>query len=369
MRLAGVLFWGFVIANFVPHALTQEVTIAQLRSFLRDEQRLRHPDTETANRLSSAWLSERLTSAAMSRLGADTAPGPAAMEQLRLLADVSLFAAPPANETVTLPRPSPEQQRDLLTRAAGYAQTALQHLPDFLAVRITRRFDNRPFALDAKQTKPTTQMHWIGEFKNQITYRHGAEVTDDFDAPHRTSTDLAMRPGLVSMGEFGPMLLLVFRDFKQGSIAWARWETDSVRGLLAVFHYAVPKSASHYLVDFCCYTIPQDETRVEMSFRDHPAYHGEFVISPDSGSVIRITIEADLDTSAPIMASQLAVEYGDIEIGGRSYLCPVQSIAMTALRNPTMERINGVGIERHLNKVEYRDYHKFGSTSRVIATP
>ena len=170
------------------------------------------------------------------------------------------------------------------------------------------------------------------------------------------------------MGEFGPILLLVFGDFKQGSIAWARWEMDPVRGRLAVFHYTVPKPASHYLVDFCCYTTPEDETR-ELEFRDHPAYHGEVTLSPDSGSVLRITIEADLDTSAPILTSHLAVQYDDVEIGGRSYLCPARSIAMIALHNPKMQHINGIGIERHLNEVEYIDYHKFGSTSRMITNP
>lgn len=368
MRFAGFLFWGFVTACLVPHAIAQEVTIAQLHSFLLDQHRSKYSDTETANRLSSVWLSERFTAAALNRIIAETKPGPEAVEQLHLLADGSIFATPPESERPAFPHPSPEQERAMLAVGAGYAQVALQHLPDFLALRFTRRFDNRPVAVEAKHTKAKTQMHWIGEFKNQITYRQGAEMAEDSAAPQRMSADLAIHPGLVSRGEFGPILLLVFSDFEQGSIEWARWESDPVRGRLAVFHYTVPKSASHYLVDFCCYTTPEDETR-ELSFRDHPAYHGEVTLSPDSGGVLRITIEADLDTSAPILTSQLGVQYDDVEIGGRSYLCPVRSIAMTALHNAKMERINGVGIERHLNEVQYLDYHKFGSTSRMIASP
>ena len=368
MRFAGYLFWGFVTASLLPHAVAQEVTIAQLRSYLLDQHKSKHPDSETANRLSSVWLSERLTDAALSRIITETTPGPEALEQLRFLVDGSIFAAPPASESSAFRGPTPDEQRAMLAKGAEYAQTALQHLPDFLAVRVTRRFDNRPFELDAKHTKARMQMHWIGEFKNQMTYRRGAEIAEDSAAPQRTSAELAIHPGLVSMGEFGPILLLVFSDFKQGSIAWTRWESDPVGGRQAVFHYTVPKSASHYLVDFCCYTTPEDETR-ELSFRDHPAYHGEVILSPDSGRVLRITIEADLDDSAPILTSQLAVQYDDVEIGGRSYLCPVRSIAMTALHNSQMEGINGVGIERHLNEVQYLDYHKFGSTARMITNP
>jgi hypothetical protein len=143
---------------------------------------------------------------------------------------------------------------------------------------------------------------------------------------------------------------------------------DPAEGRLAVFQYAVPKSASHYLVDYCCYRNAEDETR-ELSFHDHPAYHGEVVLSPDSGVIRRITIQADLESSAPIVGSDLAVQYGEVEIGGRAYICPVQSIATTAIHNIMMERIDGVGIERHLNEIQYSDYHKFGSTSRLIANP
>lgn len=256
----------------------------------------------------------------------------------------------------------------MLAAGAEYAQTALQHLPDFLALRVTRRFDNRPLEWSTKHAKPRLRMHWVGEFKSQIMYRHGAEITENPAAPESSSTELVMHPGLISMGEFGPILALVFRDFKQGGIEWARWETDRVHGRLAVFHYTVPRSASHYLVAFCCYTTPEDETR-ELSFRDHPAYHGELILSPDSGSILRITIEADLEGSVPILTSQLSVQYGDVEIGGRDYLCPVQSIAMTTILNHKMARIDGRGIERHLNEVQYLDYHKFGSTSRIITGP
>jgi hypothetical protein len=368
MRFAKLLFWGFVAGCVGPHLIGQEVTIAQLRSFLLDQHKSKYSDTETANRLSSAWLSEQLTRAALSEIITETKPGPEVVEQLRLLADGSMLTPVPASESSAIPPPSSLQQHAMLARGAVYAQTVLQHLPDFLALRVTRRFDNRPVVLGPKHSKPNMQMHWIGEFKNQITYRDGTERAEDSLAPQRTSAELSEHPGLVSMGEFGPILALVFSDFEQGSVRWARWESDAVRGRLAVFHYTVPKPASHYLVDFCCYTTLEDGTR-ELSFRDHPAYHGEVVLSPDSGSVLRIIIEADLETSAPILTSQLAVQYDDVEIAGRYYLCPVRSIAMIALHDSKMERINGVGIERHLNEVQYLDYHKLGSTSRMITTP
>ena len=353
----------------LPHCVpAQQVTITQLRDFLLVQRRSKHPDSETADRLSSASLGERLTDPDLNQIISDTEPGPESLQQLRLLVEASIFAAPPAGEIPALPPPTPDQQQAMLTAAATYAQTALRHLPDFLAIRDTSRFDNRPAPLDHKHPKARIQLHWTGEFKDQIAYRHGTEIAEDLDTTATTSPQLAIHPGLHSIGEFGPILSLVFNDFRQGTIAWSRWETDPAHETFAVFHYTVPRSASHYLVDFCCYTTPEDETQ-ELSFRDHPAYHGEVILDPDSGVVRRITIESDLDPSAPIISSRLAVQYGSVQIDGRSYICPLHSLATTALHNHKMARIDGIGIEHHLNEIQYLDYHKFGSSSRMLVNP
>ena len=367
MRLARFLLWGFTTAAFLSQVRAQNVSISQLRSFLLEQHKFRRSDTETANRLSSVSLAERLSGQALNRIINETKPGPESVEQLRLLADLSIFAPPPASESPVSHLPQPEARQAILQRGAEYAHSALRHLPDFLAVRDTRRFDNRPQATGMGHPKAKIQLHWIGEFKDQITYRNGAEVVGDPETKQAKSAQTMMHPGLLSIGEFGPILSVVFNDFAQGEIEWARWELDPVDGRLAVFRFNVPKLGSHYLVDYCCYTKPEEQ--MEFHFRDHPAYHGEVLVSPDSGVVRRIAIHADLDSSSPIIRSDLAVQYGEVEIGDRTYVCPVRSIAITEIHNVKMKPIDGVGIERHLNEVQYLDYHKFGSTSRILTTP
>ena len=363
MRFVGMILGYFAIS--IPScALGQNVTIMQLRDFLLDQHKSRYSDQETASRLSLAALSEQLTDQALSRIITETMPGPESVEQLRLLADESIFVAPLSGESLSPPSPSLQAQQSMVRAGTEYAQGALQHLPNFLAIRHTRRFDNTPQKSGDKHAQPKIQLHWAGEFKNEIAFRNGTELPDNPPAQHMIST---IHDGFTSNREFGPILLEVVRDFGQGGIAWARWEIDPKYGQLAVFHYAVPKSASHYLVDFCCYIDP--ESSANLSFRDFPAYHGEVVLNPESGVIRRITIQADLDDSALVLKSNLAVEYGTVEIGGQAYVCPVRSIATTALHNPQMKRIDGIGIERHLNEVQYIDYHKFGSTHRIVATP
>jgi hypothetical protein len=99
-----------------------------------------------------------------------------------------------------------------------------------------------------------------------------------------------------------------------------------------------------------------------LSITPVPDYPRQQVLSQTD--TLRIPAE-----NSPIIGSDLAVQYAEVEIGGRAYVCPVRSIATITMHNVKMERIDGAGIERHLNEVQYIDYHKFGATSRVIANP
>jgi hypothetical protein len=344
-------------------AHAQTVTIAQVRDFLISQQKAKSSDTYSADRLGTVSLSERLDDETLRRLIRDTQAGPETIQQLRLLADYSIFIAPPPPDNLGSVPPTPDQQRRILDAGADYVQRALQRLPDFLATRTTQRFDNAPQPPTTKRGKPKIQLHWVGQLKDQITYRNGGEISDSSAS---SGTAEPSRLGLTSMGEFGPILSTVFGDFPQGSVVWSRWEVDAQNDRLAVFHFSVPKSASHYLIDFCCYS--GDDQFTEQSFRDKPAYHGEMVVDPNAGTVRRISIEADLDSTVPITASAIAVEYGNVEIGERSYVCPLNSIAILSVRSRIIEHIDGVGIQRQLNETQYADYHKFGSTSRIVAT-
>jgi hypothetical protein len=43
--------------------------------------------------------------------------------------------------------------------------------------------------------KAKIQLHWIGEFKDQITYRNGAEVVGDPETKQAKSAQTMMHPG------------------------------------------------------------------------------------------------------------------------------------------------------------------------------
>jgi hypothetical protein len=96
-----------------------------------------------------------------------------------------------------------------------------------------------------------------------------------------------------------------------------------------------------------------------------PAYHGTIAIDPQAGTILRITIDPELNADGPISRSAVSVEYGPVEIGGRTYICPLRSIALSKART----RPGGDMSERtvlRINEVTFTDYHRFGATSRIV---
>jgi hypothetical protein len=207
-------------------------------------------------------------------------------------------------------------------------------------------------------------MHFVGEMQTGITVRNGKEL-DSPPTGHEEIGTYGLSAGLSSSGEFGAVLAIVLGDATNDSLHWQRWQSSDSGGRIAVFGYAVPRSSSHYTVDFCCFRQSQDDP-TEHSFHDKPAYHGEIYIDPANGQVVQITVEADLRESDPVSRSAMAVHYGDVVIAGKRFVCPVRSVAVSELYNSDIQKLDGIGLERHVNEVEFKDYHKFGSTARML---
>ena len=131
--------------------------------------------------------------------------------------------------------------------------------------------------------------------------------------------------GLEVSGVFGPILSTVLGDALKGKIKWGHWERDTA-GAEAVFHYAVSKEKSNYMVRFCCV----DSVIVDVYdsvFHELAAYHGENAFDPASGAILRLTMEAEMPPNEVVSAAGMLVEYGPVEIGGKTYICPLKSVS------------------------------------------
>lgn len=290
---------------------------------------------------------------------------------LLCLADESSIYGLPASELPATPPPGNEEKAAILDRARQYVRTMRPRLPNFSALRTTSSFEISTLdqikaeeqqlqflELSKKKLEVRSlgmvdaarRLMLLGSFEETVTYRDGSEVHGPLET-HRKRRGLEPR-GLVSSGEFGPVLSLVDRDTLGGSIAWDRWEQGPT-GMLAVYRYSVPADKSNFSVE-----VPTDNFP-GLSFTRNPAYHGEIAIDPATGGVLRIAIEAD--TAKGETPANIVVEYGPVEIGGKNYICPLHAIAFSQ----EVDRASPVP-RVYINDTVFTQYHLFRSEMRVL---
>jgi hypothetical protein len=183
--------------------------------------------------------------------------------------------------------------------------------------------------------------------------------------------------GLVSSGEFGSELATILLDVEKGNITWDHWEQTSA-GLTAVFHYTVPPEAANYSVDFCCVRQfenggPHPKWTIHLprvgdipnSYRGTPAYHGDLYLNPSTGTVLRVTLIAELKESDPITQVASSVQYGPEEIGGKVFVLPLQGLVVSSFRSYPANSGSIKTILR-INVTSFANYHRFGSTVRIL---
>ena len=127
----------------------------------------------------------------------------------------------------------------------------------------------------------------------------------------------------------------------------------------------MPKEQSHYSVG--THGPPGDQgdaTQVS-------GYHGEMAIDPATGTILRVTVQAEQPLGSPIRQSDIMVEYGPVAIGAKTYTCPVRSVSMS--ETGSMGALGPFGESTLaqdaplLNDVTFDDYHQFRSESRILS--
>ena len=140
-----VLLLALFAALALPAQAARRITVDQLRQMLVSRLAAHQSDSSLAQRLSSQELSEQLTSLTLQRLTSELKPGRQTVLALDLLADTSAFLEPPPGELPHLEPPDTATREFMLNAAGNFARVTLQHLPNFLATRITRSYDrNQP---------------------------------------------------------------------------------------------------------------------------------------------------------------------------------------------------------------------------------
>lgn len=321
-------------------------------------------DATLALQIENLQLSERLTSATLARIMAQHAFGPQTQRALTLLGDRSALLDPPASELPNEPPPDASQQQHMLDAARAYVFRTLTHLPNFFATRTTSRFSGITPELNQTGLPVHIGLYPRGTYSREITFRDGKELIDPMKFQRPAAT--LPQSGLESWGEFGPEPAVVLLGVTTGSIAFHHWEQGPT-GLSAVYRYSVPEQDSKYEVNYTC--------NGRGAFHAQPAYHGSLTIAPDSGAILRITLQADSKPDDPITHVASVIDYGPVEIGGPTFICPLHSLAFSVeevsicfrdLKDDALVHNRELVRPLILNRTTFSDYHRLGSTSRIV---
>jgi len=358
-------------AAAAPVSAEKPVTIQQLARLLADSRG--KPDAKVAQMLSTVVLIERLDLDKLPPLETDL-PGVESRRSLVLLADVSAFLPPPQAEIPATALPDLVTQREIMARVVSYAAKTIHQLPNFIATRDTIRFEDSPAEQNIfGSALPYKPLHAAQDYSSTAYYRDGNEVEDSgLSAGKRTQSPTR---GLITSGEFGPIISTVLLDAAQGQLTWSHWEVGKL-GPLAVFRYRVPKESSHYHLKFCC-VAGEDGNGVVEQFT---GYHGEIAADPSTGAIFRLTLRAEPAGSDKIVRADILVQYGPVDIGGRTYICPIKSISLsvaplsatTYVRDAnrfapsTLDQGQNRTRQTLLNDVDFINYHVFRSDTRVV---
>jgi len=318
---------------------------------------LTNDDGRLASRLADLELEERLSTVSLYRLAGRYKLGSRAQMVLQQIAERSALLKLPPSEQMVRSAPDDEAQRAMLNAARDYVFGKLSHLPDFVATRTTTTFVDASAPL--KLLSPNTaQFRRSDMVQQEITFRDGKEILQPASGA-LNGKSAEESAAFQSRGEFGTQAAILIMDVQAGSISFDHWE-DTLGGIAAVYQYSVARTNSHYEVT--------DHCEGEASFHDLPGYHGSIAIAPQTGAILRITLEAEADKDDPVSHIASVIEYGPVVIANRRYLCPLRSLTFM------MQKADGCSQHRRklqkpinmFNRTIFSNYHRFGSSSTIL---
>lgn len=331
--------WLLLAGMAWPAWAAKSLSVEELDLLLANNQG--KPDAHVAQQLADVELAERVSPERLARWEKAFA-GPRTREELMRLADAAAFLKTPALDTMHIVPPDSDTQERMLELAADYAKTAFAKLPDFDATREMTHLEDaatdeqaagsswhrNPLAMVSGKNEPKP-LHVTGTTSATVTFRDGKEIREgsgeksaadgrspaDSNSPAVSNARLTLEPS----GEFGALMGVVIGDAARGQVAWSHWEQTS-GDPMAVLHYSVPQDRSDLKVRVAAGAKFDEVT---------PAYHGEIAIDPATGSILRVSVVAEMPGMYEGMQAATVIEYAPVTLGDHTCICPVHGVVFT----------------------------------------
>ena len=363
------LYLLLAVAVAQPALAATSVSVAELEQQL---DRLKgKSDYGAASALSKLELTERVTEARLAQWETEL-PGKRCREALIGLADASAFLSLPKADISSAPPPEKVIQQQILARGEAQTKRVSSLLPNLFATRETTHFEDtlpryelpqqvavgRRGSVILEQITNITDsepLHSTSKFTTIVTVQDGIEMTET----QKGKRTIERAPGLNTVGEFGPILVVVVGDSGRGTVAWDHWEQGPA-GVLAVFRFSVPPAESHFSVSF-----PGKGGTVTLQ----PAYHGEISVDPATGDIYRVSQIAEFDSPNDRVTAEDMVEYAPVALGDHTYICPVRSVAIIKLPAAADRSVSSPGVptvQTYLNDESFSEFHLFRAETRIL---
>jgi VWFA-related protein len=343
--------------NDPPDPGFQRLTAAQLEQILQAG----NGGKSVARQLSALVLTDRLSHTKFQSLSAEVRDRKL-RESLEMIADESIFLDPPSAEISADPPPDQAEQQRMLTAAADYLSRVIPKLPNFFATRTAVYYREVAPYPGLNATNVSEPLHATQQTKETVLYRQGKEIVTTA-LPH---TGTGGQP-LQTYGTFGPILnLLQFLAKSPGEVTWGWWE-KSANERLALFRYRIAGTPTLDLTG-CCYPNGGKDARIGIS----AGSHGELVVDPRTGAILRVQTESDLPGFVPTKRSDMMVSYGPVEIGGKTYVVPLRSVNIWRSRSVATLLQWNIGFaawgpyETQMNVFTFDQYHMFRGNARIL---
>jgi hypothetical protein len=350
----------------LPVFASKRVSIKQFERGFTDAKTM--SDSEQARWILGFELTERVNAARLARWS-EKATGDQSRRALAVLADSATFQNLPQEDVSKSSALDDDGQQKLIALAREYIDSTLSKLPNFFAIEIVSTYEDTPPFRDGLSFTAYEPMHYTDSWSATVLYRNGKEVMETRKGIQVLDQDqtASAAVGLLSSGEFGPVLHTVLSDAQSGNLVWNHWETLR-NSTIAVFHYEVPRIKSHYKVKVI---IPGHSK----PFQVQPGYHGEIGIDASTGTILRLTLQADMSHDDPLTQADLMVEYGPIEIGAKTYICPTKSVARVMAYQQISpagkvieldDRRNDNALQTVVNDISFGHYQVLRSEAKIL---